>query len=147
VIGEKLVRVVIVLGGHFAEEDERPGDGNVVGHLPFGPYTFESFPGTLCCEAFQQAMECGFFCVEIANFASRVNSDELQPGAYREALVERQPDERSHLTWARVVPKTGDHLRGCRVPEIEVLHKGQHFGGVCGPSGVRISSFGCVAKE
>ncbi len=136
-----------MLDGRFTEEDKWPGDGNVVGRLPFGPHSFERFPGALRRRAFQQAMQCGFFRVEVANFAYRVNSHELQLGANREALVECQPYERSHLAWARVVPELGGHLCGCRVPEIEALHEGQHIGGVCSLSSVRVSSFGRVAKE
>jgi hypothetical protein len=99
------------------------------GACHFGPHSFERFPSALRRGAFQQAMQCGFFRVEVANFAYRVNSHELQPGANREALVECQPYERSHLAWVRIVLEPGGHLCECRVSEIEALHEGQHIGG------------------
>jgi hypothetical protein len=132
-VSEHSMRVVFVLDDRFAEKDEGPSDGDVVGGLPLSPDSFERklspdsferFLGALRRGAFEQAMESGFFHVKVAYFASRLNSHELQPGANREALIERQPDEGSHLSWARIVPNASNHLRGCGIPESEILQEG-----------------------
>jgi hypothetical protein len=72
---------------------------------------------------------------------------ELEPSAHQEALVEGQLDERAHLSWARFMLDSGDHLGGCGVPEVETLYEGEHVGGVGHFSGVFIAPFSGVAEE
>ncbi|CAM6067234.1 unnamed protein product [Sphagnum tenellum] len=63
------------------------------------------------------------------------------------ALVECQPDEHAHFSWARVVPYSGDHLSGSGVLEIEVFDEGRQTGRSGGFASVRVASFGRVAKK
>ncbi|CAK9208093.1 unnamed protein product [Sphagnum troendelagicum] len=81
------------------------------------------------------------------DFAARVNSHEIEPCANRQALVECQPDEHAHFSWARVVPYSGDHLSGSGVLEIEVFDEGRQTGRSGGFASVRVASFGRVAKK
>ncbi len=55
-------------------------------------------------------MDRRFDLVGVADFAMGRDAHELQPCAYREALVEGQPDERPDLLRASVVPDSGYHL-------------------------------------
>jgi len=48
--------------------------------------------------------------VGLRHFAMGKDAHELQPCAYREALVEGQPNERLDLLRASVVPDSGYHL-------------------------------------
>jgi hypothetical protein len=57
-------------------------------------------------------MDGRFNLAGVANFALGRDAHELQPGAYREALVESQLDERPDLLRASVVPDLGYHLSG-----------------------------------
>jgi hypothetical protein len=88
-----------------------------------------------------------FFHVEIANFASRINSHEVQPGTNRKALVECQPYERSHLTRACIVPKPGNRLSGSGVFKVEAFKEARQAGGPSGFAGVQVSSFGGISEE
>ncbi len=146
-VSEEPGRVVVSLVGGFSKEDERLGGGEILRHFPFVPDFLEGLPGALHHGAFEYAVLRGFLCVGVADFAMRWDTHELEPGAHREALVEGQPDERAHLSWARVVPNSGDHLRGCGFPEVEALDEGEHVGCACQFLGISVSPLGCVAKE
>ncbi len=76
-VGKVSGRVIVTLDGRFAQEGKRLGDFDVVGRLPFIPYSLESFPGTLRQGTFQEAMLRGFFHVGIAHFACRSDSHDL----------------------------------------------------------------------
>ncbi|CAK9858617.1 unnamed protein product [Sphagnum jensenii] len=65
----------------------------------------------------------------------------------RFAEKDKGPDEHAHFSWARVVPYSGDHLGESGVPEIEVFDEGHHVRRSGGFAGVRMASFGRVAKE
>jgi hypothetical protein len=57
-------------------------------------------------------MDGRFNLAGVADFALGRDAHELQPGAYQQALVEGQPDERLDLLWASVVPDISYHLSG-----------------------------------
>jgi len=147
VVREKPGRVVLILVGSFPKKHERPGDGIAFWRLPFASDFLVGFPSALCHGALEQAVPGSFSMSKFANFALRGNSHELKPGAYQEALVEGQLDERPYLLWACVVPDFGDHLGGGGVPEVEPLNEGEHVGGVHRLIGVLVPLFGGVAKE
>jgi len=52
----------------------------------------------------------GFLGTGTAHLAVRGNAHDLQPGSDRETLVEGEPDESAHFSWAGVVPNSGDGL-------------------------------------
>ncbi len=58
----------------------------------------------------------GFLGTGVAHLAVGGNAHELQPGSNRETLVEGEPDESAHFSWAEVVPNSGDRLLSGGVP-------------------------------
>ncbi len=68
----------------------------------------------------------------------------LEPGPNWEAFVENLPDERAHLSWARVVPESGRHLSGRGVSNIKVLQEGFHVGRVGQFANVGVAPLGGV---
>jgi len=111
-VREEFGRVVLSLDDGCPQEHERPGGDDVIGRLPFSPNSFVGFLGALRHGAFEQAMDGRFNLAGVVDFAMGRDAHELQPGAYREALVEGQPDECPNLLWASVVPDPGYHLSG-----------------------------------
>jgi len=111
-VREESERVVLSLNYVFPQEHERPGSDDVIGRLPFSPNSFVGFPSALRHGAFEHAMDGRFNLAGVVDFALGRDAHELQPSAYREALVESQPDERPDLLWASVVPNPGYYLSG-----------------------------------
>ncbi len=87
-VHEESERVILSLDDGFPQEHERPGGDDVIGRLPFSPNSFIGFPSALRHGAFEQAMDGRFNLPGVADFALGRDAHELQPGAYREALVE-----------------------------------------------------------
>jgi hypothetical protein len=58
----------------------------------------------------------GFLGTGTAHLVVGGNAHELQPGSDRETLVEGEPDESAHFSWAGVVPDSGDGLLSGGVP-------------------------------
>jgi hypothetical protein len=56
VVALKVRRVVFLFENSFPQKDERPGDGEAVGRLPFTPNVEEGIPGLLGESAIQEAM-------------------------------------------------------------------------------------------
>jgi len=75
------------------------------------------------------------------------DAHELQPCAYREALVEGQPDERPDLLRASVVPDSGYHLSSGWVSQAEALDEREHTGGVADSQCVFVSPLCGVTKK
>ncbi len=71
----------------------------------------------------------------------------LELGSNREAFVENQPDEHAHLPWAGVVPKSGRHLNGRGVSEVEVVKERFHAGRVVRFANVGVALLGSVPVE
>jgi len=92
VVGEEIRQIVLSFVDGFPEEHEWPGDVDVAWRLPLFPNFFESSPGALCLRAFEKAMGGRFDLIRVTNFALGGFAHALQPCAYREALVEGQPD-------------------------------------------------------
>ncbi len=67
-----------------------------------------------------------FLLVVVAHLAERGKTHCLQPGPDWEAFVENLPDERAHLSWARVMPDSGRQLRRGCVPQVEVIEEDSH---------------------
>jgi len=112
VVCEESRQVVLSLDDSFPHKHEWPGDDDVIRRLPFSPNSFVGLLSAVRPGAFKQAMDGRFNLVGVAYFALGRDAHELQPGAYREALVEGQPNERPDLLWASVVPDSGYHLSG-----------------------------------
>ncbi len=96
----------------FAQEDERPGNVQIIRRVPFRPDAFEGFPGALGHGALQEAVLGRFFDVNVANLALRRESHGPEASSNRESFVEGQPDEGPHLARASVVPNSGRKLGG-----------------------------------
>jgi hypothetical protein len=70
------------------------------------------------------------FGTRAADLALGGEAHDLELGANWEALVENEPDEGAHFSWAGAVPYSGDGLRSCCVPEVEALDERDHVRGV-----------------
>jgi hypothetical protein len=88
VVSVEAGRVVLAFDGGLSEQDEWPVDGDVLGSLPFLPYSPESHPGALCKRAVQEAMLGGVRGPGVACVAGGRDSHHLQSGPSRETLVE-----------------------------------------------------------
>jgi hypothetical protein len=88
VVSVEAGRVVLAFDGGLSEQDEWPVDGDVLGSLPFLPYSPESHPGALCKRAVQEAMLGGLRGPGVACVAGGRDSHHLQSGPNRETLVE-----------------------------------------------------------
>ncbi|CAM6007809.1 unnamed protein product [Sphagnum balticum] len=129
VVCEEVGRVVFEFRGDFSQEDERLGQHEVTVSFPFDPYAFIGFPGNPSSGAVEKAVLRGFFGARVAHFALGGQAHELKPGANREALIEGEPNEGAHFSWASVVPYIGDGLRSSGVPQIEALDERDHVRG------------------
>ncbi len=87
VVGKESRGIIFPLPDSFAEERERPGEGEASGSFPFLPDPLVGFPHMLGHGAFQQAVLGGFFDSRVANFAMRRDSHDLEPGADRSPLL------------------------------------------------------------
>ncbi len=139
--------VVLLFEDSFPQEDERPGDGEAVGRLPFIPSATESIPRLLGGRAIREAMLGRLRKVLVATFAGGLEPHGLEPRAHREPFVEGQPDEGSHFVWAGVVPDPSNNLGGCGVPKAQPLDEFDNPGGSVQFSCVLVSPFGGVAEE
>ncbi len=116
VVREKAGDVVVELHRGFANERKRPSDLKVAMSFPFTPYALKGLPCLLSHGTVKQTMLRGLLSVRIADFAVGGDTHELQPGPHREALVEGEPDEGAHFSWAGVVPYPCNCLLGGCVP-------------------------------
>jgi len=89
----------------------------------------------------------GLLSTRIADFAVGGDTHELQPGPHREALVEGEPDEGAHFSWAGVVPYPSSCLLGGRVPQAETLNEGYHVWRTRVILSVDVDSFRIVSEE
>ncbi|CAM6004309.1 unnamed protein product [Sphagnum balticum] len=71
----------------------------------------------------------GLLSARTADFAVGGDAHELQSGPHREALVEGEPDEGAHFSWAGVLPYPSNCLLGGCVPQAESLEKEIMCGG------------------
>ncbi len=122
--------VVLLFEDSFPHKDERPGDGEAVGRLPFIPSATESIPRLLGGRAIHEAMLGRLRKVLVATFAGGLEPHGLEPRAHREPFVEGQPDEGSHFAWAGVVPDPSNNLGSRGVPEARPLDEFNNPGGV-----------------
>ncbi len=88
VVALEVQGVVLLFEDRFPKKDEGPGDGEVVGRLPFGPDTTESIPRFAGGGAFHKAVLGRFGEVLIASFAGGGEPHGLEPRSHREPLVE-----------------------------------------------------------
>ncbi|CAM6026276.1 unnamed protein product [Sphagnum balticum] len=110
VVRKEAGRVVFKFQGDFTKENKRPGQREVVMGFPFDPDTFIGFPGGLSPGAVEKAMLRGLFDARATHFALWGEAHEVEPGAYRKALIEGEPDEGAHFSWAGAMPYSGDGL-------------------------------------
>jgi hypothetical protein len=83
----------------------------------------------------------------IATFTGRRNSHDLKPGAYRQPVIEDQPDERPHFAWAGIVPHSGYDLDNRKVAKVQLLDESDDVGSVLLPPGIPVPSLSGVTKE
>jgi hypothetical protein len=124
--------VVLLFEDSFPHKDERPGDGEAVGRLPFSPGATESVPSLSGGGAFHKAVLGRLREVLIATFAGSLEPHGLEPRAHREPFVEGQPDEGPDFAQAGVVPHLGHNLSGHGVLEAQPLDEVDDPGGWCG---------------
>jgi hypothetical protein len=74
--------VVLLFEDSFPQEDERPGDGEAVGRLPFIPSVTESIPRLLGGRAIHEAMLGRLRKVLVATFAGGLEPHGLEPRAH-----------------------------------------------------------------
>ncbi len=103
VVREKAWSVVIELHNGFAKERKRPSDLEVAMSFPFAPYALGGLPCLLSHGVVKQTMLRGLLSARIADLAVGGDTHELQPRPHWEALVEGEPDEGAHFSWAGVV--------------------------------------------
>ncbi len=115
--------------------------------FPFAPYALEGLPCFLRRGAVKQIVLRGLLNVQIAHFVVGGDTHELQPRPHREALVEGEPDEGAHFSWAGVVPYPSNCLLSGCVPHAETLNEGYHVGRTRVISGVGVASLCGVAEE
>jgi hypothetical protein len=111
VISVEIGGIVLMFDYHLSKKDERPGECRDLERVPIFPDLLESLPSTLGKRAIQQVVLGGFRHSYVAYFARGGDPHELQLGAYWEALVEGQPDERAHLLREGAMPDSCDDLR------------------------------------
>ncbi len=88
-----------------------------------------------------------FLLVVVAHLAELEKTHRLQPGPDREASVENQPDERAHLSWARIMPDSGRQLsHGC-VSQVEIIEEDSHARCLHGFANVGVTPFCRVPKK
>ncbi len=121
VVREEAGRIVFKFHGGFSKKHKRPGGREVAVNFPFFPTTLEGLPRVLSHGAIEEAVLGGFLGSGAANLVVRGNAHELKPRSNREALVEGEPDESAHFSWASVMPNSGNGLLGRRVPKVEAL--------------------------
>jgi hypothetical protein len=110
------VRGVVLFFKHgLPKKNERLGNGEAIGRLPFAPDVEECTPGLLGWGAFHEAVSGKFLEPLVATFAGGLNSHGLEPSAHRQPIVEGQPGEHSNLAGTRIVPHSGNHLGSRRV--------------------------------
>jgi len=124
--------IVFLLEGSFSEEDERPGDGEMVGRLPFIPSATEGAPGLLGGGAIHETVLGRLREALVAAFASGLEPHNLEPRAHREPSIEGQLDEGPHLAWAGIVPNSRNNLGGRGVPKVQPLDEFDDPRGQCG---------------
>ncbi len=103
VVREKAWSVVVELHNSFAKERKRPSDLEVAMSFPFAPYALGGLPCLLSHGVVKQTMLRGLLSARIADLAVGGDTHELQPRPHWEALVEGEPDEGAHFSWAGVV--------------------------------------------
>ncbi len=97
VIGEVPREIILSFEDGLSEEDERPGDVELLRSFPLFPYSFVRFPSFERPGAFEQTMLRGFLFVAVIDFAVRGDSHVLKPRSNRETLVESDPNESAHF--------------------------------------------------
>ncbi len=147
VVHEKAGSVIVKLHSGFAKERKRPSDLKVAMSFPFAPYALEGLPSLLSHGTVKQTMLRGLLSVRIADFAVGGNTHELQPRPHREALVEGEPDEGAHFSWAGVVPYPCNCLLSGCVPQAETLNEGYHARRTRVIPGVDVASLRSVSKK
>jgi len=115
--------------------------------FPFAPYALEGLPCLLSHGAIKQAMLRGLLSVRIVDLAIGGDTHELQPRPHREALVEGEPDEGAHFSWAGVVPYPSDCLLSGCVPQAKTLNEGYHAWRTRVIPSVDVSSFHSVFEK
>ncbi len=80
--------VVFLFEDSFPEKDEGPGDGEVVGRLPFIPCATEGIPSLLGRGAIHEAVLGRLKETLVTTFASGLEPHGLEPRAHREPSVE-----------------------------------------------------------
>jgi hypothetical protein len=139
--------VVFLFEDRFPQKDERPGDGEAVGRLPFDPDATESVPSLASGGAFHKAVLGRFREVLIAAFVGSGEPHVLEPRAHREPFIEGQPDEGFDLARAGIVPHPGHNLSCRGVSEVQTLDEVDDPGGVVWFSGVLVAPLGGVSEE
>jgi hypothetical protein len=123
---EKAMGVVVELHSGFAKERKRPSDLKVAMSFPFAPYALEGLLGLLSHGTVKQTMLRGLLSVRIADFTVGGDTHELQPRPHREALVEGEPDDGAHFSWAGVVPYPCNCLLSGCVLQAKTLNERYH---------------------
>ncbi len=110
--------IILFLKHSLAKENEGPGDGEVVGRLPFFPDVKEGFPHQLSGRAVQEAMLGGFRAALIAAFVESLDSHLLKPSAHQQSIVEGKPNEHPYFARTGVMPHPRNDLGDCGVAQV-----------------------------
>jgi len=97
VIGEVPRGIILSFEDGLSEEDERPGDVELLRSFPLFPYSLVHFPSFERPGAFEQTMLKGFLLIAVTNFAVRGDSHVLKLRSNQETLVENDPNESAHF--------------------------------------------------
>ncbi len=147
VVALKVRGVVLLFEDNFPQKDEGPGDGEVVGRLPFILGATKSTPSLPGGGAIHEAMLGRLREVLIATFACGLEPHGLEPRAHRQPSVEGQPDEGLDLAWAGVVPHPNNDLGSRRVSEVQPLDEVDDPGGAVQVFGVLVAPLGGVTEK
>jgi hypothetical protein len=97
VIGEVPRGIIFAFEDGLSEEDERPGDVELLRSFPLFPYSLVRFPSFKRPRAFEQAVLRGFLLIVVTDFTVRGDSHVLKPRSNRETLVKSDPNESAHF--------------------------------------------------
>jgi hypothetical protein len=97
VIGEMPRGVILSFEDGLSEEDERPGDVELLRSFPLFPYFLVRFPSFKRPGAFEQAVLRGFLLIAFIDFTMRGDTHVLEPHSNRETLVEGYPNEGAYF--------------------------------------------------
>ncbi len=71
----------------------------------------------------------------------------MEPSANREALIEGEPDEGAHFSWASSMPNSSDGLQSSGVTQIKTSDEHDHVRGARMVPNVDVASLGGVSEE